>query len=565
MRTRRGWSVSRRTCCRVSEPARRPGLHADLIVENARVHTLDARDSVAGAVAVRQGRIVAVGERSVLADLAGPGTRRLDVGGRTVLPGFIDGHTHFQKAAIARRLTIDFLELAPATLADVLEHVRAAVAGVAVGAWVRGDALDPRRLAERRYPTRWELDAVAPDHALVLIGVGNHTIAANSLALARAGIDRTTPDPPGGRLDRTADGEPTGVLRELGKLRLDPNLPDSVLPGVTDEQRLEAVADGFDHLLRAGITSIHDIVMDPREVGAYLQLHHEGRLRQRVRFLVRGHEARTSLDQVIGLGLRHGLGDAWLRFSGVKLSIDGGCGERNAATHEPYPGEPSNRGLVRIPQDVLDDLVDRAHRAGIRLAVHAIGPRAVDMALDAFERAFAATGRGDLRHRVEHAYLPPARGQLERLARSRLLVSTQPAFFWEGDGWTSIWSVEDLRDALPLRSMAAAGVQVMGGTDYPNVPIDPLPGLAATVDRIQRDGTRLGPDQAIDMRAALRLQTTMAAWGGYDEDLLGSLEPGRAADMVVLSDDPLEVEPAAVREISVLMTILDGEVVHDAG
>jgi predicted amidohydrolase YtcJ len=304
--------------------------------------------------------------------------------------------------------------------------------------------------------------------------------------------------------------------------------------------------------------------MDPREIGAYMQLHHEGRMRQRVRFLVRGHEARTSLEDVIGLGLRHSFGDEWLRFSGVKLSIDGACGERNAATYDPYPGEPENRGLVRIPQDVLDDLVDRSHRAGIRLAVHAIGPRAVDMALDSFERAFAASGRGDLRHRVEHAYLPPAPRQLERLAAARLLVSTQPAFFWEGDGWTSIWSLEDLREVLPLRSMMDAGVLVMGGTDYPNVPVDPLPGLAAMVDRVQRDGTVLAADQAVDMHAALRLQTTMAAWGAYDEDLLGSLEPGKAADLVVLSDDPLAVEPAVVREIRVLMTVLGGEVVHEA-
>lgn len=541
----------------------RPG--ADLVLENARVRTLDAAASLASAVAIRDGRVVGVGSSAEVEAWITCATRRVDLGGRTVLPGFIDGHTHFQKAAIARRFTIDFLELAPASIAEVLEHVRGAIAGREPGAWVRGDALDPRKLEERRYPTRWELDAVAPDCAVVLIGVGNHAIAASSLALARAGIDRETPDPPGGRLDRSDDGEPTGVLRELGKLRLDPNLPDSVLPALSDGQRLEAVEAGFDHLLRAGVTCIHDIVMDPREIDAYMRLHEAGRMRQRVRYLVRGHEARTSLDDVIGLGLRATFGDDRLSYSGVKLSIDGACGERNAATHEPYPGEPDNTGLVRIPQPLLDELVGRAHRAGIRLAVHAIGPRAVDMALDAFERAFAASGRGDLRHRVEHAYLPPAPRQLERLAAARLLVSTQPAFFWEGDGWTSIWSVDELREVLPLRSMAAAGVAVMGGTDYPNVPIDPLPGLAAMVDRVQRDGTLLAPDQAIDMLAALRLQTTMAAWGGYDEHLLGSIEVGKAADLVVLSEDPLAVEPAAVRGIRVLMTLLGGEVVHEAG
>lgn len=544
----------------MSDPGR-PG--ADLILENARILTLDAEASVADAVAIRDGRIAAVGSQAMLDARVSPGTRRIDLEGSVVVPGFIDGHTHFQKAAIARRWTIDFLELAPASIDAVLGHVTAWVADRPPGTWVRGDALDARKLVERRYPTRWELDAVAPHHAVVLLGVGNHAIAANSLALARAGIDRDTPDPAGGRLDRDASGEPTGVLRELGKLRLDPNRPDSLLPPVTDAQRIEAVEAGFSHLLRSGVTSIHDIVMDPAEIGAYMQLHANGRMRQRVRFLVRGYEARTSLDDVIGLGLRESFGDDWLRFSGVKLSIDGACGERNAATYLPYPGEPTNTGLVRIPQDILDGLVGRAHQAGIRLAVHAIGPRAVDMALDAFERAFSVSGRGAIRHRIEHAYLPPAPRQLERLAAARLLVSTQPAFFWEGDGWTSIWPIDDLAEVLPLRSMAAAGVMVMGGTDYPNVPVDPLPGLAAMVDRRQRDGTVLAPDQAIDMLSALRLQTTMAAWGGYDEHLLGSIEPGKAADLVVLSGDPLAVEPTAVRELKVLMTILDGDVVHD--
>ncbi len=536
----------------------------DLLIENGRVQTLDRVDTVAEAVAVQGGTIVAVGTRAEAADALGPGARRIDVAGRTVLPGLIDGHVHFQKAAIARRLTIDFLELAPRTIAQVLALVARAVASKEPGAWVRGDALDPRLLAERRYPTRTELDAVAPAHAVVLLGVGNHTIAANSLALARAGIDRETPDPPGGRLDRGEDGVPTGVLRELGKLRLDPNRPDSVLPGVTDDQRLEAVEAGFDHLLANGITTIHDIVMDPREIGAYMRLHEAGRMRQRVRYLVRGYEARTSLDEVIGMGLRADFGDAWLRYSGVKLSIDGGCGERNAATYQPYPGEPWNTGLVRIPQDILDELVRRAHAHGIRLAVHAIGPRAVDMALDAFERAFASLGRGDLRHRIEHVYMPPAPRQLERLAANRIMVSTQPAFFWEGDGWTSIWPPDELAEVMPLRSMRERGVLVMGGTDYPNVPIAPLPGLAAVVDRRQRDGTVLGPAQAIGMREALGLQTTMAAWGGHDERLLGSIEVGKAADLVVLSDDPLLATPDAVRDTRVLMTILDGEVAFQA-
>jgi predicted amidohydrolase YtcJ len=534
---------------------------ADRILENARVHTLDAGATIAEAVAISSGRIVAVGTRRSVEDEVSPSAERIDLGGRTVVPGFIDSHTHFQKAAMARMFSIDFLELRPVELSEIFDHVRAAIATRPEGAWIRGDALDPRKLRERRYPTRWELDAVAPDHAIVLIGVGNHTIAANSLALSRAGIDRTTEDPPGGRLDRDENGEVTGVLRELGKLRLDPNRPDTVLPGPSAEDRLEAVSAGFRHLHQAGVTSIHDIVMDPAEIRAYMRLREDGRLAARVRFLVRGYEAKTSLDQVIGLGLEPGFGDEWLQYSGIKLSIDGACGERNAATYEPYPGEPDNTGLIRIPQDLLDELVARCHSARQRVAIHAIGPRAVDMALTAYERAFETTPRGTLRHRIEHAYLPPTPGQLERLAAAGIIVSTQPSFFWDGDGWTDIWDVERLANVLPLRAMLDAGVQVTGGTDYPCVPVEPLPGLGSMVSRRSMDGTILDRSQAITPLEALRLQTSAAAYAGYDERLLGSVEVGKAADLVVLSADPLAVDPEEIGSIRAEMTLLAGDIV----
>lgn len=537
----------------------------DTTLENARVHTMDPGRPHAAAVAIAAGRVVQVGTDDEIARLADRSTRRIDAGGRTLIPGLIDSHTHFQKAALARRMSIDFLELQPGRIDDVLEYVRVAVAERADGSWVRGDALDPRKLGEQRYPTRWELDRVAPNHHVVLLGTGNHAISANSRALEAAGIDGHTPDPPGGRIDRIDDGTPTGVLRELGKLRLDPNRPDSLLPAVTDEQRADAVAAGFAHLHRWGITCIHDIVMDPREIGTYMRLRAEGRLAGRVRFIVRGYEARTSLDDVLGLGLGADFGDEWLRYSGVKLSIDGACAERNAATFEPYPGEPENLGLIRIPQDVLDDLVSRAHGAGVRLAVHAIGPRAVDMALDAYERAFATYGRGDLRHRIEHAYLPPAPRQLERIAAAGLIISTQPSFFWDGDGWTDIWPLDALADVMPLRTMLDRGIHVAGGSDYPCVPIAPMPGLAALTTRRTVDGTELSPDQAIDPVEALAMQTTAAAYAGYDEALLGAIAPGKAADLVLLSGDPLDPADPARGDIQPLLTLLGGQVVYEAG
>jgi hypothetical protein len=399
----------------------------------------------------------------------------------------------------------------------------------------------------------------------VLFGIGNHVAVASSLALARAGIDRDTVDPPGGRLDRTDDGDPTGVLYELGKLNLDPNLPTSVLPTPTHEERVLALAEAQGHVHAAGITSIHDMIMDPREMAGWAALREEGRLALRVRAFIRGYEARTSLDDVVRLGLRAGFGDEWLQFTGIKLSVDGAAGEHNAATYAPYPGEGEHRGLVRIPPELLDELVDRAHAAGLRVAVHAIGERAVDLALDAYERAFERHGRGWLRHRIEHAFLPPPAGQIERIARAGLIVSTQPGFLWDGDGWAATWGAEQLAEAMPIRAWLDRGIVVTGSTDWPCIPVNPWPGLVAAGTRVTRDGDIIGPGQGISLREAVRLQTSAAAWAGYDEALLGSIEPGKAGDLVLYREDPFALALEDVRAIAPAMTILGGRTVFEQG
>lgn len=534
-----------------------------LVIENVRVHALDPAGRVGSAIAIRGGRIVAIGDRDIARDLPGP-WQRVDGSGATVLPGLIDAHTHFHKAALGRAFGIDYLELAPRSIADVVEQVRMAASSRPRGAWVRGESLDPRRLIEGRYPNRWELDAVAPEHPVVLFGVGNHVAVANSLALARAAIDRTTPDPPGGSIERTDDGEPTGVLFELGKLNLDPNLPTSVLPAPSGDERLEAIERAQARHHAAGVTTIHDITMDPAEIRGWMRLREQGRLTLRVRFLVRGYEARTSVDDVISLGLRAGFGDEWLQFSGVKYSVDGAAGERNAAMHEPYPGT-RHRGLIRIDQDRLRDLVDRAHAAGIRVAIHAIGDRAVDIALAAFEDAFDRHGRGDLRHRIEHAFMPPPPTQIRRIAAAGLIVSTQPGFLWDGDGWAATWGADQLQEALPIRAWLDSGIVVCGSTDHPCIPPSPWPGIVAAVARTSRDDDVIGPDQAITLREAVRLHTTSAAWAGYDERLLGSLEPGRAADLALYAGDPFELPLDAVRSLVAQTTIVGGRIVHDPG
>jgi predicted amidohydrolase YtcJ len=531
----------------------------DTILVNGRVRTLDTEGRVASAVAISGNQIVAVGDDAEIKDLASSVTERIDVGGRTVLPAFIDSHTHLRRAALVMSMYIDFLENQPSSLEEVLDCVRARVASAAPGSWIQGDSLDPRRLDIRRFPNRWELDSVAPDHPVLIRGIGRHVAAANSLALKLGGIDRDTPDPAGGRLERDASGEITGVLHEHGKLRLDATRADTVVPLPSEAERVRAMRQAMDVLHSRGIACIHEMAREPNDVGDYLRLREEGGLSTRVRFYIRGLEAQTKLEYVLGLGLRTGLGDDWMRLGGVKFSIDGAESAHNAALYEEYPGEPGNKGLLRIQPEALNEAVLAAHRGGLQVAVHAIGQRAVDIALDAFENAGRTHPQQRLKHRVEHAYVPLNPGQLERMARLGLIWSTQPSFMYTaGEEWAEVFGDERCQSVLPLRTAASLGMQVQINSDFPCSPMDPFVGLRMAVSRRTQKGTVFGRDVAISIDAALRMMTNAVSHSTSTEGRQGSIAAGRLADVIVLDQDPYEVVPEELNSIKVLLTMVDG-------
>ena len=511
----------------------------------------------ADAIGIRDGTIVALGSWAELQAGVGRATRVLDAGGRTVTPSFIDSHTHFHRGAIVRRFYLDFESLAPASIGDVLEHVRARASGTRAGAWIQGDSLSASRLDEGRFPDRHELDLAAPDHPVVLRGIGKHVIAANSRALSRAGIDRDTSDPAGGRIERDAAGEPTGVLHETAKLRLDQSRPDSVVPLPTAEERRSALRAAYGDLQAAGITTIHEIIRLPEEADDHAALRAAGELGVRVRLFYRVHESPISLDWLTGLGIRRGLGDDWLRVLGVKVSIDGFCIFRNAAVEEPYLGEPDNCGLFRVTSDVLDDLVARANAQGLQVALHAVGPRAVDRALDSFERAGPPTAGP---YRLEHGYLDI---DVDRLARARRLGaawSVQPAFLGAyRREWADAFAPDRIDRIMPLATGLALGIPTQLNSDFPCAPFDPLDAIRLAVDRPGAAGGR--HPEAIDVCSAWRAYTTTpAAIAG--EPRLGRLAVGSPADLIVLDGDPFGLQPD-VAGLAVRGTMVGGTLVHD--
>jgi predicted amidohydrolase YtcJ len=536
----------------------------DVLIVNGQVRSLDARDSTYQAVAVKGETIVGLGTDDELRELADKQTRVIDARGRVVQPAFIDGHTHFHGQALTQAYYIDYEQLRPGNLGEVLRPIRDRAVTLPVGSWIQANNFIEHHLDEHRYPLRWEIDEVAPDHPVVISSIGNHMVAANSLALRAAGITRDTPDPAGGKIDRDASGEPSGVLRERAKLRLDARRADTVVPQPTAEERLHALRAGIRYLHQHGIAGIHEMIRQPMEVADYQALRAMGELRLRVQLLIRGVEAQTRLEDVIALGLQPGFGDQWLKLGGIKLSVDGACVWRNAAVYEPYCDEPENTGIVRIERQELEEKVALCHRAGLRVCVHAIGQRAVDMALDAFEKALEASPRRDHRHRVEHAYLPRRPRQFERMRDLGLILSIQPSFIESfGDGWVSVFGQDALDGVMPLRSALDLGLTVQGNSDFPCSPINPFLHLKSAVARQTRDGRVLDMREAITVPEAMRMLTTGAAYAGFDERTRGSLELGKLADLVVLSRDPYETPPEQLDRVQVDLTMVGGQVVHE--
>jgi predicted amidohydrolase YtcJ len=532
----------------------------DVVLANGRIRATFDDDQPASALSIRGGTVVGWGTADDARAAVGRTAEIIDLGGRIVLPAFIDSHTHFHRAAQVRHLFLDFDRLRPTSVADVLDAV-ATRAADRPGTWIQGDSLRPATLAEGRLPARQELDAAAGGRPVILRGVGKHVVAASSAALAAAGIDRTTADPPGGRIEHDSDGEPTGILHERAKLRLDPSDAATVVPAVAEADRRTALRAALGDLHRLGITTIHEMIRLPDEVNDWTALHASAERLLRLRLFYRIHETPIELDDLVALGIRRGIGDDWLRVLGVKISVDGWCTFRNAAVDEPYVGEPANRGLFRIEPGPLAALVARANGQGLQIALHAVGGRAVDVALDAFIAAGPASAGP---YRLEHGHLDVGANRLARMRDLDVVWSVQPGLLEHNlADWEQSLEPDRIEAILPLRTAGRLGLRTIHNSDVPSGPQAPLAAIAAAVTRAipSRPGRTIAADQAIGLGEAWRAWTEAPAATAGDLGL-GRLGPGALADLVVLDDDPRQssIEALAVRPV--FATMIDGRFVH---
>jgi predicted amidohydrolase YtcJ len=540
--------------------------YPDLIFFNGRIRSFASGGDVYEAIACAGGRIVAVGKSDEVRRLSGPDTQLIDLKKRTAIPGLTDAHVHLAEKGTAEKEYVDCRDFYTDvhSIPEILAQLKKRSLELPKGTWVvaHGSPMQDFRLKEKRFPDRNDLDGVLPDHP-VSIAFGAHITIANSRALELAGIRRDTPDPAGGSITRDPQsGEPTGELHERAQLIL-----KKVMPSYDYLQLKGGIVFALNQCLERGVTTIHDIVRSGEPIRAYQELQQEGHLHVRVSLLPRVIESHMSAKSLIELGLTTGFGNEWLKIGGAKMSIDGGITGRNACFYEPYDDDPENRGIIRIQQDELNETVLDLHKSGIRCCVHAIGDRAFDMALDAYENALKKFPRKDHRHRIEHMgnWLCTTE-RIQRLVRLGIIsIPNISLGYFVGDAILDCLGERRMTKAFPFKTLLKHGVIIAGGSDSPGYwPVDPLRDISACVSRRTRWGEVLAPEERLTVEEAFAMHTTTAAFAGFEEKIKGTLEVAKLADVAVLAEDPFEVPPERIKNLKVEMTIVGGEIKYQA-
>lgn len=544
-----------------------PDEQADLVLRNANIVTMNRNAPEAEALAVSGDRILAVGSDDEVGGYVGTDTEVVDLEGKTVVPGMIDSHVHF--VGLGNRL----LQLDARNVSDkdeIIERVAEHVAAAAPGEWIQGRGWDQNRWTVKEFPTKEELDGVSPENPVFLRRVDGHAAWVNSLALEIAGISRETPDPPGGEIIRYASGEPAGTLVDNAF-----RLVSEHIPPISREQKRRAIGLAIQECLASGLTGVHEAGGYREDIELYEEMMREDAFDLRIYEFLRWPtdeqklpHTYEELDYYLAQGPQVGLHGNRLTIRGIKMSIDGALGSRGAALLEPYEDDPDNRGLLRLTEDEVYATIVRGLEAGFQVTTHAIGDRANRLVLDTMERALEATGAEDARLRIEHAQILHP-DDVPRFAELGVIPSMQPTHCTTDMNWAATRLGEERTEyAYAWRSLLDSGVPIAGGSDAPVEPVQPLPGIYAAVARRDLETGWPGeegwhPEQKVTREEALRMFTIDAAYSVFEEDLKGSLEPGKLADIVVLSKDIMTIPAEEILTTEVLMTFLGGELVYE--
>jgi len=524
----------------------------EVILYNANILTMKGTEPHAQAVAIAGGRFLAVGSNSDVVNLAGPGVRKQDLSGKTIVPGFIDAHSH---PADAGRLHLRMVDCDLRSIREILVALRERAAKTPPGDWVLGFKYDDTKTEEGRPLTIADLDAV-PDHPVHIQHRGGHTAYANSLAFRKAGIDEKTPDPPGGKIDHDpATGKLTGRVAESANSYFEKVIP---LNFTRDDCR-EGVKLISKMLAKTGITSAHEAQGTPEDLRAYQDAHEAGELLYRAYCLINYHY----LDQMLEAGVRTGLGNEWVRVGAMKLVCDGSISERTARLSAPYEGRPNDYGILVMTEDELYTHARKAHLAGWQIGTHANGDVGIDTALRVYERLQREAPRRDPRFRLEHCTVVND-GLIARIKALGAIPTPFSTYVYYHGEKMRYYGAERLNHMFALRSFLDAGIRPTQASDYPPGPFEPMMALQSEVTRTDMKGNVWGPKQRITVEEAIRVGTLHGAYASYEENIKGSIEAGKLADLVVLGRDPLREDPSKLIAIPVEKTMAGGRWTFEA-
>lgn len=542
---------------------------ADLIIHNGNILTVDENNQTVSAMAVKDGQILAVGDGSVLEEYKGFFTEIVDLEGKTVIPGIIEGHAHFLGMGDTKMI----LDLTKAkTWDEIVELVAEAAANAPEGTWIRGrgfhqDKWDekPDRMAEG-YPTHDELSRVSPQNPVILTHASGHADIVNQLAMRLGGVTEATPDPENGRLLRTPDGLPAGVFQGSARNMIWSAYEDW-RQTLSEEERMNyevrAATLAAEECLRKGVTSFQDAGSSFQDVELFKRLADDNNLPVRLYVMIR--QPLDTLKKYFPSHRTHRYGGNRLTVEAVKLSLDGALGARSAWMIEPYSDEPVS-GINYFSLEEFEHVARFSYENNLQMCTHAIGDRANRETLNIYEKLFEEYGDADDRRwRVEHAqHLHP--NDIPRFAELDVIASFQAVHCISDGPWvpTRIGKKRADEGAYRWRDFLDTGARIVNGTDAPVEDVDPIPNYHATITRIMNNGEKFTPEQALDRIEALRSITIDAAYAAFEEDIKGSLEPGKLADFVVLSDDIVRVAENEIMDLKVLSTWVGGEKLYQA-
>ena len=535
-------------------------IFADIIIKNGVVLTVNSRDEIAQAVAIRGDKILAVGSNADMDAWTDEHTRFLDAGGKTVMPGFIDAHIHVGMFGLLDHGVIDVAYPKVTSIADIQEKIRQDAAGKQPGQWVRLNGYDHNKLAEKRHPTKEELDAAAPNNPVQLTRCCAHMGVYNTPALNVAGVqspDQYAPD----EVVVNEDGSLHGLLKETA------HMDTSTKVEYSNQELIDGYVNADRILSSLGVTSAHD-------AGAYGNISTRalqdaclsGAVKTRINAMIFDMFGKQSGIQYINAflhtGIHSGCGNEHFRIGPVKIMLDGSSSGPSSAVIDGYTHDPENHGIQVWTQEEADEMVMKAHQAGYQVTAHAVGDKAVTIMVNAIEKALAACPRADHRHRIEHCGITNPE-LIARIAKLGIVPISNPSFISINGTDYNRYYGSRVEYMFAMKSYADAGIITAIGSDAPITYPDPMNSLFGALNRMdQKTGDPVGTNQIVDVLQAVRMFTYNGAYSSFEEKIKGSLEPGKLADVVILDQDLLTYPRERVREVKVTYTLVGGEVVY---